>query len=259
MAEQFAVVTGASSGIGLELAKQFAQHGFDLVVVAEDDGIADAAAALRGYGIEARPVQADLATYDGVERLVAAIDRPLDAVALNAGVGIGGAFHETALEDDFRVIDLNVKSVVHLTKRVLPRMIERGEGRLLYTASIASNMPAPFQSVYGASKAFVLSFAEAVRNEVKEHGVTVTAFLPGPTETEFFERAEMMDTKVGTQSKDDAAVVAEQGFEAMMKGKDAVIAGSLATRLQGRVNELLPEKVKAAMHRRLTEPGSGDD
>jgi short-subunit dehydrogenase len=257
MADRFAVVTGASSGIGLELAKQFAEHGFDVLVAAEDAGISDAASALRGYGVEARAVQVDLARYEGVEELAAHIDRPIDAIALNAGVGVGGDFRETDLDAELRLIRLNVDSVVHLTKRVLPSMTARGEGRLLYTASIASTMPAPFEAVYGASKAFVLSFAEAIRNEVKDTGVTVTALMPGPTETEFFARADMLDTKVGADdSKDDPALVARQGFEALMKGDDAVVAGTLSTRLQGRINELLPETVKAAMHRRMSEPGS---
>jgi len=260
---QFAVVTGASSGIGYELAKQFAEHGFDLMVVAEDDAIDQAAADLRRDGKnEVLPVQADLATYDGVEHLYAAIletGRPVDAVAINAGRGIGGDFTtQTELRDELNVIDVNVTSTVHLAKRVLPDMVSRGAGRVLFTSSIASMMPGTYQAVYNASKSFVQSFAEALRNELKDTGVTVTALMPGPTETNFFHRAEMDDTKVGASSKDDPAVVAKQGFEALMKGDQKVVAGSLKTKAQAAASKVMPDSAKAQMHRGMAEPGSGD-
>jgi short-subunit dehydrogenase len=260
---QFAVVTGASSGIGFELAKQFAAHGFDLMVAAEDDSITQAAADLRGDGQnQVLPVRADLATYDGVEQLYAAIlqtGRSVDAVALNAGRGIGGDFAtQTELRDELNVIDVNVTSTVHLAKRVLPDMINRGAGRLLFTSSVASMMPGTYQAVYNASKSFVQSFAEALRNELKDTGVTVTALMPGPTETNFFHRAEMDDTKVGASEKDDPAVVAKQGFEALMKGDEKVVAGSLKTKVQGAASKIMPDSAKARMHRGMAEPGSAD-
>jgi len=258
MSDHYALITGASSGIGFELAKVFGENGYDLLVVAEDAGIEDAAADLSRTGASVRPVRADLSTYDGVEHVIAAVDRPLDAVALNAGVGVGGPFADTDLDRELCLVDLNVKSVVHLTKRVLPPMLARNSGHLLYTASIASTMPSPFEAVYGASKAFVLMFAESIRNEVKDSNVTVTAFMPGPTATNFFARAGMLDTKAGQpENQDDPAEVARQGFEAMLSGDDAAVVGSFSTRLQGRMNEVLPEKAKAAAHRRLSEPGSG--
>jgi short-subunit dehydrogenase len=257
---RFAVVTGASSGIGFELARQFATNGFDVLAVAEDERLEGAAAAILDAGTEVMPVRADLATYDGVEELCAAIERagrPVDAVAINAGVGVGGDFARgTELDAELDVIRLNVLSTVHLAKRVVPGMVARGEGRILFTASIAATMPAAFTAVYGASKAFVLSFAEALREELKDSGVTVTALLPGPTETDFFRRAGMGDTRVGTEPKDDPAVVARHGFEALMAGRHAVVAGSARSKMQGRLNELLPEPLKARMHRRLAEPGS---
>jgi short-subunit dehydrogenase len=193
-AHPLAVVTGASSGIGHELARQFAEHGFDLLVAAEDDGIASAADSLRALGPPVESVQADLGTYEGVEQLVARIrslGRPVDAIALNAGVGVGGPFLETDLQKEVELINLNVTSVVHLAKRVLPDMVARGEGRVLFTSSIAAEMPGPFEAVYAASKAFELSFAEAIRNELKDTGVTITALQPGPTDTNFFRRADM--------------------------------------------------------------------
>ena len=261
-ARPLAVVTGASSGIGLELARQFANNGYDVLVAAEDEELATAADDLRTSGRDVRAVQTDLATYDGVEQLYAAIQatgRPVDALALNAGIGVGGPFVETDLADELRLINLNVVSTVHLAKRVVPGMVARGEGRVLVTSSIASSMPAPFQAVYGASKSFVQSFAHGIRNELKDTGVTVTAVMPGPTETEFFERADMQDTRVGSMSKDDPAQVAKQGFEALMAGEDQIVAGSASTKLQGLAAKVTPETVKAQMHRKLSEPGTGSD
>lgn len=257
-----AVVTGASSGIGYELAKQFANHGYDLVIAAEDAGINNAATELAVLGAKVETVQVDLATYDGVEMLYAAIQTtglPVDAIAINAGIGVGGDFtHETDLQDELKLINLNVVSTVHLAKRVVKDMVAHGQGRILFTSSIAALMPGPFEAVYAASKAFVQSFSEALRNELKDTGVTVTALQPGPTETNFFERAGMQDTRVGQSKKDDPAQVAEQGFEALMAGKDHVIAGSVTTKLQAAVTNVLPSTANAEQHRKLAEPGSGD-
>jgi short-subunit dehydrogenase len=259
-AHQFAVVTGASSGIGLELAKQFATHGYDLLVVAEDTGIEGAAASLRSLGARVDAVQADLATHEGVHALVERIEaagRPVDAVAINAGVGVGGPFIETDLDAELNLINLNIVSTVHLAKHVLKKMAARGEGRVLFTSSIAAEMPGPFEAVYAASKAFVQSFSEALRNELKDTNVSVTALQPGPTETNFFHRAEMDDTRVGAGKKDDAAEVARQGFEAMLAGKDHVVAGSIKNKLQSTMAQITPEPALAEMHRHLSEPGSG--
>jgi uncharacterized protein len=255
-----AVVTGASSGIGFELAKQFAEHGFDLIVNAEDSGIETAAAQLRSADTEVQAVTADLSTYEGVERLYQAIlgsGRPVSAAALNAGVGLGGAFLETDLERELTLIDLNVKSVVHLAKRLLQGMVARDEGKVLITSSIASTMPGSFQAIYNASKSFLQSFAEALQNELKDSNVTITSLMPGPTDTNFFHRAEMDDTRVGQSSKDDPAQVAKQGFEALMDEKDKLVAGSLKTKVQGAAAKVLPDKAKAAQHRMMAEPGSG--
>ncbi|MFI7603421.1 SDR family NAD(P)-dependent oxidoreductase [Actinoplanes sp. NPDC049681] len=260
---EFAVVTGASSGIGYELARQFADHGYDLLITAEDQDIEQAAVDLRRDGQnEVTAVRADLATYDGVETLyerIRATGRPVDALALNAGRGLGGDFtRDTDLREELNIIDVNVTSTVHLAKRVLPDMVARGSGRVLFTSSIASMMPGTYQAVYNASKSFVQSFAEAVRAELKDTGVTVTSLMPGPTDTNFFERADMMDTRVGTAEKDDPAQVAEQGFKALMKGEEKVVAGSLKTRVQGAASKIMPDKAKAEMHRKMAEPGSAD-
>jgi uncharacterized protein len=255
-----AVVTGASSGIGYELAKQFAEHGYDLLIAAEDPGISDAAARLGRTGVAATPVQSDLATYDGVERLCDAIraeHERLEAVAINAGRGAGGDFtRDTDLRDEFNIIDVNVTSTVHLAKRVLPGMVARGRGRILFTSSIASAIPGSYQAVYNASKSFVQSFAEGIRGELKDTGVTVTALMPGPTETDFFERAGMQDTRIGAASKDDPAKVAAAGYEALMAGKDHVVAGSMKNKVQAVAAKVVPDAAKAAMHRVMARPGS---
>jgi short-subunit dehydrogenase len=207
-------------------------------------------------------VRADLATFDGVEELYAAIlaaGRPVDAIAINAGRGIGGDFvSQTELREELNVIDVNVTSTVHLAKRVLPDLVARGAGRVLFTSSIASMMPGTYQAVYNASKSFVQSFAEALRNELKDTGVTVTSLMPGPTDTNFFHRAEMDDTRVGAAEKDDPAVVAKQGFEALMKGEEKVVAGSVKTKVQAAASKIMPDSAKAQMHRKMAEPGSGD-
>jgi short-subunit dehydrogenase len=182
--------------------------------------------------------------------------RPVDALALNAGVGLGGPFVEQPVEGILNLVNLNVRSVVHLARLLLPAMVARRQGRVLVTSSIAALMPGPFEAVYGASKAFELSWAQAVRNELKDSGVTVTALQPGPTDTEFFHRAGMDDTKVGADEKDEPAKVARQGFEAMMAGRDHVVAGALKNTLQAAASTVLPNPALAQMHRGMSEPGT---
>lgn len=261
---KFAVVTGASSGIGYELAAQFAQNGFDVLIVAEDEGIREAAARLGSNGANTganiEPLQADLATWEGNEAVYQKIrssGRALDAIALNAGVGVAGPFEETDLERHINLIDLNVTSPVHLTHRVLRDMVARGEGRILFTSSIAATMPGTFASTYNGSKAFLKSFSEAIHSEVKEKGITVTALMPGPTDTNFFKRAGNEDTKLGQSSKDSAAEVAKEGFEALMNGDDHVVAGSFKNKVQATMAHVLPDTVTAALHHKEAEPGSG--
>src|SRR3954471_13552580 len=259
MTRNLALVTGASSGIGLELAKQFAQNDFDLIVAAEDAELDTAAQELRSLGADVDAVRVDLAKPEGVEELwsrVTAAGRPLDAAALNAGVGAGGAFIEISLEKQLNLVDLNVRSTVHLAHLVLRDMAARNAGRVLFTSSIASTMPGSFQAVYNASKSFDQSLALALRNELKDTEVTITSLMPGPTDTEFFERADMEDTKVGAGDKDDPEDVARLGFEALMDGKERVVAASANTKLQGRGSRLLPDSAKAEMHRKMAEPGS---
>jgi uncharacterized protein len=232
------------------------------VLAAEDDAITEAARTVAAHGVQVTPVQADLSEEDGVTRLhreAAATGRPFAAVAINAGIGVGGPFRDTRLEDDLRLIDLNVRGAVHLAKLVVPDMAARRAGRILFTSSIAATQPGPFQATYNASKAFLLSFSEALREELKDQGVSVTALMPGPTDTRFFTRANLTDTKLGQSTKDDPALVAEQGFAALMSGKDHVVAGSVKNKVMAGMAKLTPEALKARMHRTVSEPGSARD
>jgi short-subunit dehydrogenase len=255
----YAVVTGASSGIGLELAKEFARNGYDVLMTAEDAGLIDAASEVESLGTVVETCQADLATGQGVETLanrVASSGRPVDALALNAGVGVGGRFLETPLEGELRLIDLNVRSTVHLAKLLLPAMVQRGEGRVLITSSIAAVAATPYEAVYGASKAFGKSFAASLRNELKDAGITVTTLMPGPTETNFFHRAGMDDTQIGSSDKKaDPAQVARQAYEALVAGKHEIVAGPITTKFEGTISKAMPEEITAAKHAKMAEPG----
>ncbi|MDX2094261.1 MAG: SDR family NAD(P)-dependent oxidoreductase [Kofleriaceae bacterium] len=255
----FAVITGASSGIGYELATQCIEHDFDILICAEDDGINTIGEAFRKNerGVAVDVVQADLSTREGCEKLISAVVRTPDALLLNAGVGVGGAFIDTDLDKELRMIALNCNHTVHVAKGLLPKMVGRRQGRILITGSEVSTAPNPFQAVYGATKAFVMSFGEALRYELEDTGITVTVLQPGATETAFFERANLEDTKVGQAKKDDPALVAKQGFEAMMAGKDSIAGGGFKSRMQTFMNELLPEATKARMAGKQTRPGSG--
>jgi short-subunit dehydrogenase len=252
----FAIVTGASSGIGFELAKCCAAAGYDLLIAADEPAIGGAAATLRKAGCTVEAVEADLATVEGVDALYAAIKgRKVDALLANAGRGLGHAF----LDQDFgkarRVIDTNVTGTVYLIHKVGNDMRRLDAGRILITGSIAGFTPGSFQAVYNGTKAFLNSFSFAIREELKETRVSVTCLMPGATETEFFQRADMMDTKVGTADKDDAATVAKIGFDAMINGEGDVVAG-LKNKVQSAVANITPSGMLASQHRKMAEPGS---
>ncbi|GAA2625779.1 SDR family NAD(P)-dependent oxidoreductase [Streptomyces spororaveus] len=253
-----AVVTGASSGIGFELAREAAIHGHDLIICAEEHAIDGAAARLEAHGVEVQAVRTDLSTYSGAETLVRevrALSRPVNTVVLNAGIGHGGAFLDAELADLTRVIDLNITSTVHLCRRLLEDLVAQGEGRILVTSSVAAEIPGPYHAVYNASEAFLRSFGSALRTELDESGVTVTVLMPGPTDTRFFVRSGLLSTRLGRSRKDDPALVARQAYDALVSGRAEVVAGSLHTRAQELAMHVLPERAKATLHRRLAEPG----
>jgi short-subunit dehydrogenase len=253
-----ALVTGASSGIGFELARQLVQGGHDVLVNAEDDGIVDAANQLSAaHEPDVHPVQADLSTAQGVEQVYAAVrgtGRPLDAAALNARVGLGSRFVEEELSRVLELVDLNVRSTTHLAHLVLRDMVTRGRGRVLLTSSIAATMPGSHQAVYNASKSYVQSLATALQDELRDSPVTVTALMPGPTATHFFARAGLLDTVVGRARKDDPADVARQGYEALMDGERRAVAASLMTKAMSVSNKVLPDDLKALQHRWMARP-----
>ena len=252
----FAIVSGASSGIGYHLARECAQHGFDLLIAADRPEIHTAAQDLRGFGGEVVALEVDLATCDGVDELVgAAQGRPVDALLANAGHGLGKAFLDQDFDVIRDVIDTNVTGTIYLVHRVGKEMQARGSGRILFTGSIAGFMPGTFQAVYNGTKAFIDSFSFALRNELKDSGVTVSVLMPGATDTEFFARADMLDTKVGAGKKDDPADVARVGFKAMMDGEGDVVSG-LKNKIQATLANVTPASVLAEMHRKQAEPGS---
>src|SRR5919205_4392515 len=253
----FAIVTGASSGIGYELAKCCADHGFDLLIAADAPAIHEAAQDFRMLGAAVKTVEADLATLDGVDQLYAATKgRPVAALLANAGHGLGHSF----LDQDFNavrhIINTNITGTLYLIQKVGKDMRARGQGRILITGSVAGFMPGTFQAVYSGTKAFLNSFSFALRNELNDTGVTVTCLMPGATETEFFARADMLDTKVGQQEKDDPADVAKAGFDAMMQGEGDVVTG-WQNKLQTTIANVTPSDMLAERHRKIAESGSG--
>jgi short-subunit dehydrogenase len=257
-----AVVTGGSNGIGYELARQFAEHDYDLFLAAEDEPhLREAAQSLQQAGGGSVEISAvDLATEQGVQQLyddLKSLGRPVDVLCVNAGIGLGGAFTQTDLQKEIRMINLNITGSVMLTKFVLKDMVERDRGKLLFTSSIAATMPDPFEAVYGGTKVFLRWFGEALRNELKDTGVGVTVLMPSVTDTNFFERAEMLDTRAGTmKNKDDPAVVAKAAFEGLMADKDRVIP-TIKNKAMAAGAEMMPDTAAAQVHRGLSEPGSG--
>ena len=252
-----AMVTGASTGIGYELAILCAHEGFDLLVVADEPKIEQAAQQFQNYGVEVTAVQADLATRDGVDKFYqAARGRQVNALLANAGHGLGGGFLDQEFEDVKHVIDTNITGTVYLIQKVGRDMRARGEGRILITGSVAGFTPGTYNAVYNASKAFIDSFSFALRSELQDSGVTVTCLMPGATETEFFERAGMEDTKVGQSKKDDPVDVAKVGFQAMMKGEGDVVSG-FKNKVMTTVASVTPSGMLAEQHRKKAEPGSG--
>jgi short-subunit dehydrogenase len=263
MAKPFAIVTGASTGIGYELAKWCAEDGFDLIVAADESAIEKAADDFSALGAKVDRIQADLATRAGVEKLYELVGgRPVDALLANAGRGLGKGFLDQDFDDVLGVVNTNITGTIYVIHKIGRDMRVRGQGRILITGSIAGFVPGTYQAVYNASKAFLDSFSFALRAELKDTGVTVTCLMPGATETEFFARADMLDTAVGQGKKDDAADVARVGFKAMKNGDGDVVSG-WHNKLQSAIANVTPATILAEQHRKQAAPGSapqqGDD
>lgn len=261
MANQLAIVTGASTGIGFALADQLAERGYDLIVVADEALIDAAARDFQQFGTQVESVQADLGTIEGVDTLLAAArGRQIDLLCANAGTGTGGAFLDQEVARWRHSIDTNVTGTVYLLQKVLRDMVARGDGKILVTGSIAGYIPGSFNAIYNATKAFIDNFSEALRNEIKDvKGVTLTTLMPGPTDTEFFARADMLDTSVGQdEHKADPAKVAKDGLDALFDGKGHIVSG-LSNKIQVLGSGVVPQSVLAERHRKLAEPGSGTE
>ena len=261
MSNKLAVVTGASTGIGLELARLAAQEGYDLILVADEPQIRGVAEEFGKYDVKVESVEADLSGIDGVDQLLSATaGRPIDVLIANAGVGTGGPFLEQDISKWRHSIDTNVTGTVYLLQKVLRDMVARGEGRVLVTGSIAGYIPGAFNAIYNATKSFINYFTEALRNELKDvDGVTLTTLMPGATDTAFFARAGMLDTEVGQDDdKADPAKVAQDGWSAMMAGKGHIVSG-VSNKLQVAASGVVPQSVLAEMHRGMAEPGSAKD
>jgi uncharacterized protein len=255
---RLAIVTGASSGIGLEIARLAAEDGYDLIVAA-DTPFVEAGPALRDFGVEVEEIEADLATKQGVDQLLARIgDRPVDVLVANAGHGLGHGFLDQSPEEWLHVINTDITGTLLLIQPIVKRMVERGEGKVLVTGSIAGHLAGAFQAVYNGSKAFLDSFAAALNEELRDTNVTVTCLKPGATETNFFHRAELDDTKVGQAKKDDPADVAKAGWQAMKKGEPSVIYG-LKNKMQVAAAGMMTDATTAKLHRAQAEPGSGSE
>jgi len=258
-ARQIAIVTGASSGIGFELAKIAAQEGFDLVIASDEPQIEEAATQLRSLGARVEATQADLSTIQGVDRLYAlaqTLGRPVDVLFANAGRGLGNGFLDQEVDSWRKVIETNITGTLYLIHKIARDFRQRNAGRILITGSIAGFMPGSFQAVYNGTKAFIDSFSFALRNELKDTKVTVTCLMPGATDTRFFERAGMLDTKVGQDGKDDPADVAQIGFDAMIRGDGDIVSG-WKNKIQSAVANVMPAGMLAEQHRKMAEPGSG--
>jgi short-subunit dehydrogenase len=255
---KLAIVTGASSGIGLEIAKLAAKDGYDLVVAA-DTPFVEAGPALKNLGVDVREVEGDLSSQHGVDRLLSEIgERDVDVLVANAGHGLGHGFLDQSPQEWQHIINTNITGTLLLIQPVVQKMVERGHGKVLITGSIAGHMAGTFQAVYNGTKAFIDSFAAALNEELRDSGVSVTCLKPGATETEFFHRAEMEDTKVGQAKKDDPADVAKAGWQAMLKGEASIIYG-LKNKMQVAAAEVMTDATTAKLHRAQAEPGSAKD
>jgi len=255
ISSKLALVSGASTGIGYYLAEQCAKHGYDLLIAADESRIAEAGEALKSNGVDVQYVEADLATEEGVDKFYAAAKgRPIDLLLANAGRGLGGDFLDQDFREARRVVDTNITGTIYLIQKVGREMRSRRDGRILIVGSIAGFTPGTYQAVYNGTKAFLDSFSFALRAELNDSGVSVTCLMPGATETEFFARAGMLDTKIGSGKKDDPAEVARIGFEAMMRGDGDVVSG-WKNKMQSALANIMPASVLAEQHRKQAEPG----
>ena len=257
--QHYTLITGGSEGIGLELAKLFAEDGHNLILVARsEEDLLNAKRQLESSKTEVVIIVKDLFEKDAPFELVREIEGRgliVDILVNNAGQGVYGLFEETEIERELDIVQLNVASLIVLTKAFLKPMIKRGDGKILNLSSIASKTPGPWQSVYHGTKAFVQSFSEALRSEVKDKGITITALLPGATDTDFFNKADMLHSKI-VEDRDklaDPADVARDGYDALMRGDDKVISG-MKNKAMVAMSNLMPDSMAANAMKKQQEP-----
>jgi len=256
---KYALITGATSGIGNELAKLFAKDGFNLVIVARTEsdleGVGSGLSSI--YGVNVTTLVKDLSEPNGAFEVydeVKAKGIKIDVLVNNAAQGQYGKFVDTDIERELEIVRLNIMAYVVLTKLFLKEMVARNEGKILQVASIAGKLPGPLQSVYHATKAFILSHTEALVNELQDSAVNITALLPGPTDTDFFKKAEMEDTvMVQEAGLSDPAKVAKDGYEALMSGESKIISG-LKNKIQVAMSNVVPDSAVAKMVEKQMEP-----
>jgi len=245
--QKTALITGGTSGIGKELARLFAKDGYSLILVARNQAELDTTAReLQQYGVRVTTIAKDLSKMEEAKALCGEVNQQVDVLVNDAGQGVYGLFTNNELERELDIIHLNICATVILTKHFVKAMALRGSGRVLNLGSVAGKLPGPWQAVYHATKAFVLSFTTAIREEMKDSGVTFTALMPGVTDTDFFNKAGMNDSKV-VQDKEamaDPADVAKDGYEALMAGEDRVISG-FKNKLEVNAANLMPDSMIA--------------
>jgi len=256
--KNYALITGGTSGIGLELAKLFAKDGYNLVLVARNEAaLSKTASELKQLNdITVETISKDLFKPENTFELYQEIkskNLQIDVLVNDAGQGQYGEFLDSDIEREIDIINLNIVSLVILTKHFLTDMVARGTGKILNLSSLASKTPGPYQSVYHATKAFVQSFTEAIRSEVKDKGIVVTALLPGVTDTDFFNKADMLDSKAVQGEKADPADVAQDGYDALMNDDDKVVSG-FKNKMQAAMGNLMPDEMVAEQVKKQQEP-----
>lgn len=257
--EKYALVTGGSSGIGKELARLFAKDSYNLVLVARDkQELETTAQELKTeYGINIHTISKDLSKREGpfeVYDEVTSLGLHIEALVNNAGQGAYGEFKDLDINRELDMIQLNIGGYISMTSCFLPAMLEKGQGKILNIGSIAGEAPGPFQSVYHGTKAFVNTWSAAIQNELKDKGITVTALLPGATDTDFFNKADMNESKIVQETKlADPAKVAKDGYEALMSGDDKIISG-FKNKVQVAMGNFQPDSMAAASMHKQQEP-----
>ncbi len=260
--EHYALITGATSGIGYEIAKLFAEDGYNLIIVGRfTETLEETATKFTHYGVRVIPIVADLAFPEQAIRVhetVKAQNILVNALVNDAGQANHGFFAATDLEKDLYDIQLNISSLVVLTKLFLRDMLGRNMGRILLLGSIGSIYPAPLQAVYGGTKAFILSFGEALANELKDTDVTITTLLPGPTDTDFFNKAGAQASRMAQDvPQSDPAEVAKDGYKAMMKGETKIMSG-VKNKIMAGLSNVLPDSTQAAIMRAQSNTSKDD-